>query len=168
MSRPKGSVDKSQRKYRVKITAEIKRSVLLYYHSMPINKIAAMLGISRESIINIANELRLKKIGSYAKYAVKEGVYTLANVSGVFIFSNSVNDKIYVDASTDVGSTIYEIYTQLNKNIFPIENMQNDWTMLTEQAFTVGLILRCPPSSVFIEKDKYLRGLPKDRLYTNV
>lgn len=94
------------------------------------------------------------------KKELKEDYKQIKFVIGVFQITNMVNNKIYIEGSSNVKARWNRYITQLNFGSHPIIDLQNDWKVYGEEKFKFEILAEIKQDDVE-EKDytSELKGL---------
>lgn len=74
------------------------------------------------------------------KKELKDDYKQMKFVIGVFQITNTVNNKIYIEGSTNVTARWNRYITQLNFGSHPILDLQKDWKEFGEEKFSFEIL----------------------------
>lgn len=164
MPRQKNTLDLAKRKLRVKITEDQINYVRENFHSLSVRELADRLNLSENSVIKIARQLKLRKLGNLRFFplnlALAEDFVAKPGVYGIF---SDFSSRYYLCTSTTLVKNIVD----LNKMSHLHSLLQFDFA-LSPQSFSFTHIF-----STNIEKEgdaleEYRRGLKYEVLYNGL
>lgn len=134
MGRPAGSVDKNQRTRGWSI--DQLKYLQQNFYKLSAGQIAKDIGKSVKVVKVTAKELGLYKFGcENPSYTIQEAIEKYKNISGVYYLINSVNRRIYIGSSEDIGYRIKYHLGRLQNNHHQCIELQNDWNKKHEIKF---------------------------------
>ena len=164
MGRPRGSIDKRQRKTRTSWNYEEVKFIKKYYHKYSLSELSTKLGRPKESISCVAKDYGFKKIGGHHHYSFEEAIKEL-KFPGVYGIENHYNGMIYIGSSVDISHRIGKHWTKLKSNNGGCECrlLQNHWD--EGHAISVALIEKCNEDNNTVKEMEWIKGLDQSSLY---
>lgn len=74
---------------------------------------------------------------------------TLPNKSGVYIITNTKNNKSYIGCASNIRTRINGHFSDLNKNIHPNVYFQRSWNKYSKECFIVNILELCDKSEKY-------------------
>lgn len=78
------------------------------------------------------------------------------NKSGIYIITNTINNKLFIGCSISIGTTILIIKKMLQSNVFARDILQNDFNEFKEDSFIVDILEYCPTQYLDKEKRRFI------------
>jgi group I intron endonuclease len=95
----------------------------------------------------------------------KTKIENLPNLSGVYIITNIVNNKVYIGSSVNIKKRVYRHFSELVNNKHYNRLLQRAYNKYTKKAFVVNVLCVCDKKETFNNEqvflDKHKSYIPK-------
>jgi group I intron endonuclease len=75
-----------------------------------------------------------------SKKELKDSYKEMKFKVGVFQIRNTINNKVYIESSTDLVAIWNKHKFQLNSGLHPNKNLQNEWTVFGQENFVYEIL----------------------------